>query len=186
MPEIVIVPYDPRWPDEFARLAAPLRQAAGDLALRVDHIGSTAVPGLAAKDIIDIQVTALALAPALEDALASLGYARRAEIMADHHPPRSAGPAWEWEKWYFRPPAHLRPTHLHVRVQGRANGRYALLFRDYLRAHPVAADAYGLVKRQLARRHADDAGAYYDVKDPVCDILWSAAEDWARAAGWQP
>jgi GrpB-like predicted nucleotidyltransferase (UPF0157 family) len=183
---ITIVPYNPRWPVEFSHLAAPLQQALGDLALRIDHIGSTAVPGLAAKDIIDMQLTVRAFTPALERALAAFGYERRTDITADHRPPRAAGPHSDWEKWYFQPPASQRPTHLHVRIVNRANQRYALLFRDYLRAHPVAADAYGIIKHQLARYHPTDWDAYYDIKDPVCDLIWSAAEDWARVTNWQP
>ena len=79
-----------------------------------------------------------------------------------------------------------RPTHLHVRAQGRANQRYALLFRDYLRAYPVAAGAYGEIKRALARYHPENWDAYYDIKDPVCDVIWSAAEEWTKMTGWEP
>ncbi|HEU5198015.1 MAG TPA: GrpB family protein [Ktedonobacterales bacterium] len=183
---IIIVPYDERWPRAFMELAEPLRRALGDLALRVDHIGSTAVPGLAAKDIIDIQVTVRDFAGPLESALAPLGYTRDLEINGDHQPPHSSGPAGEWEKRYFRPPSGMRPMHLHVRAEGRANQRYALLFRDYLRAHPLAAGAYAQIKLALAQRQPHDWDFYYDVKDPVCDVIISAAEDWARATNWQP
>ncbi len=82
---IEIVPYDPRWPEEFRRVASPLRAALGDLAPRIDHIGSTAVPGLAAKDIIDVQVTAATLdARALAETFAPLGYTPLAHITGDH------------------------------------------------------------------------------------------------------
>ena len=182
---IVIAPYNPEWPREFARLAELLRQGLGDLALRIDHIGFTAVPDLVAKDIIDVQVTVAAFSDQLEKALLSLGFERRRDTNADHRPPQVVGPDSEWEKRYFRPPAHLRPMHLHVRIHNRANQRYALLFRDYLRRHPVAANAYGTIKQQLARYHGADVDAYYDLKDPVCDIIWQAAEEWAQSAGWQ-
>src|SRR5205823_13022781 len=99
----------------------------------------------------------------------------------DHRPPGVEGPDSEWEKWFFNPPDLQRPTNVHVRMQGRANQRYALLFRDYLRTHPLAAQAYGQVKAMLARYHANDIEAYYDVKDPVCDIIMARAEDWARS-----
>lgn len=75
---------------------------------------------------------------------------------------------------------------LHVRQAGRANQRYPILFRDYLRAHPAAAAAYSQVKQALVGHRMDDPDAYYDVKDPVCDILIAAAEVWAHATGWQP
>lgn len=118
----------------------PAARSVGDLAVRIDHIGSTAVPGLAAKDIIDIQVTARKLVPAVEQALASLGYERVTRITHDHLSPGASGPASDWEKWFFCPPATQRRTNLHVRSEGRPNQRYALLFRDYLRAHPVTVD----------------------------------------------
>lgn len=183
---ITIVDYNEQWPLEFARLAEPLHHALGDLAVRIDHIGSTAVAGLAAKDVIDIQATVRALDPAIEPALASLGYERIARITADHRPPHVVGPDTDWHKWFFRPPATQRRSNLHVRITGRANQRYPLLFRDYLRTHPVARDAYALIKQQLARYHPQDEDAYYDIKDPVCDLIWSAAEEWAQSTTWQP
>lgn len=184
---ITIVPYKPNWPEAFAAIAHPLRAVLGNLALRVDHIGSTSVPGLAAKDIIDVQVTVkdFTCTPQLVAALGTLGYTLAPEITTDHIPPLYEGPATDWEKRYFRPPAELRPMHLHVRTQGRPNQRYPILFRDYLRAHPVAREAYALIKTNLSHRHPDDVEFYYDIKDPLCDIVIDAAEDWAEATGWQ-
>lgn len=182
---ITIVPYQPTWPDEFRALARPLRDALGDLALRVDHIGSTSVPGLPAKDVIDMQVTVRALAPDVEAALNGLGYMRIERITGDHLPPGDPGPPDGWIKWVFSPPEGQRRTNLHVRIAGRSNQRYPLLFRDYLRAHPASAQAYAHVKEALARLHPDDAEAYYDVKDPVCDIIIGGAEVWAAATGWE-
>lgn len=175
------------WPHEFAELATVLRDALGDLAQRIDHIGSTAVPGLPAKDFIDIQVTVPALdVEPLTSRLAAIGYTRRADIVQDHVPPGATGSDDDWAKLYFRAPDGQRPTNLHVRRSGNPNQRYPILFRDYLRAHPEAAEAYARVKQALARLHPDDAEAYYDVKDPVCDLIMQAAERWAGAVGWQP
>ena len=87
---------------------------------------------------------------------------------------------------YFWAPEGQRRIHLHVRQTGRANQRYALLFRDYLRAAPTTAAAYGQIKEALARLHPEDEGAYYDVKDPVCDFIADAAERWAAATGYVP
>ena len=172
MPEIEIVPYDPAWPDEFERLAADLKDALGELALRIDHIGSTAVPGLAAKNVIDIQVSVGALTPELTERLVSHGYIHRPGYS---DLPRGENPASDdWSKLYFNAPKTERQTHIHVRVLGRPNQRYALLFRDFLRAHPVSREGYAQVKQQLARQHPDDKDAYYDVKEPVFDILYQA------------
>jgi len=185
--------YQPEWPGEFARIAAPMRAALGPLALRIDHIGSTSVPGLTAKDRIDVQVTVASFEPEtvakLVASLEGIGYAWRADVVSDHRPPHlTAGdsPDPEWEKRYFRAPAAQRPTNLHVRAAGRANKRYALLFRDYLRTHPAAAAGYGELKRRLAAVAGNDRDAYVDTKDPVCDIILAAAEEWAARTGWQP
>ncbi len=184
---ITIVAYDTSWPEAFIAVAQPLRTALGELALRIDHIGSTSVPGLAAKDVIDVQVTLkdFSCTPQLVSALGSLGYTLIPHITSDHLPPPYQRPETDWEKLMFRPPANQRPTHLHVRALGRPNQRYPLLFRDYLRAHPVASAAYAQIKTSLSQRHPDDVDFYYDIKDPLCDIVIDAAEDWAQAIGWQ-
>jgi GrpB-like predicted nucleotidyltransferase (UPF0157 family) len=183
---IVIVDYRPEWPEEFEAIARPLHEALGEMALRIDHIGSTAVPGLAAKDIIDLQVTVRDLTPELETAFGRAGYSRL-EFNRDHRPPTSTAPNRDWEKQMYRPSPDLgmRPVNLHVRRAGSANGRYALLFRGYLRAHPLAAQAYGQVKVALAQHGPTDWDLYYDVKDPICDIIMAGAEDWAAASGWR-
>lgn len=196
----ILVPYNPAWPAEFQLLASALRQALGPLALRIDHIGSTAVPGLAAKDIIDIQLTVAARDATVKAALESLGYAQHEGVFSDHIPPGYPGPAADWDKWYFRLPARRRPdagnlvsapnkggrpTHLHVRVAGAPNQRYPLLFRDYLRTHPASAAAYAELKRRLAASLADPS-TYPDVKDPAVDLIYLAAEEWATRTQWKP
>ena len=183
--KIVILDYRPEWVREFATLAQPLRQALGALALRVDHIGSTAIPGLAAKDVIDIQVTVTDLTVDLEAGFLQAGYPRRGDIAGDHRPPTASGSDRDWEKQYYQSVPSVRPVHVHVRRAGSANGRYALLFRDYLRAHPLAAAAYAQTKKALARHGPSDWDLYYDVKDPICDIIMAGAEDWVAATHWQ-
>lgn len=184
---IEIVPYNEQWPHEFRHIAAKLRGALGDLALRIDHIGSTSVAGLAAKDVIDVQASIMSfeVIEQVRMALESIGYAMRGGFDHDHHPPRFTGADSEWEKRFFFPPAGQRRTNLHMRVLGRANQRYALLFRDYLRAHEDIAAAYAAVKLRLAHYHADDIEAYVDIKDPVCDVIMGGAERWAASVGWQ-
>ncbi len=179
-----IVPYKDSWPIEFIDIGTSLRRVLGSLALRIDHIGSTAVPGLAAKDIIDIQITVSSLSEQAHQAMVSLGYSLT-EISSDHRPPGAGGEDWDWEKWYFRPPINQRPTHIHMRVHGRLNQRYPLLFRDYLRAHPATAEAYAELKRRLAQNLADP-DTYPDVKDPAVDLIYLAAEEWAVASRWKP
>jgi GrpB-like predicted nucleotidyltransferase (UPF0157 family) len=182
---VEICPYQENWPAEFQHIAATLRQSLGSLALRIDHIGSTSVPGLAAKDIIDVQITVAALDDRIISAMLTIDYTQPEGVWRDHRPPDFAGPDSEWEKLFFRPPPGQRPTNTHVRVQGRANQRYPLLFRDYLRAHPATAEAYAKLKRLLAQ-HLADPQTYPVVKDPAVDLIYFAAEAWAIAIQWQP
>lgn len=180
---IVIVPYRAAWPAEFQALGARLRGALGDRAQAIHHIGSTSVPGLAAKDHLDVQVTVADLAVDLAPALAPIGFVPRPNL-SDHLPPGLTLAPAELEKRLFK---HAEPPiNLHVRVAGRFNQRYPLLFRDYLRAVPLAAAAYGEIKVQLARHFPADVDAYYDIKDPVCDALMAGALGWAEATGWAP
>lgn len=181
MIEALVVPYDPNWPERYAVLRTSIIDEVGDSILGVDHIGSTSVPGLASKDVIDIQVTveALAVADGWPSALAS--FSRRGNG-SDHVPPGSVDGV-DWEKRYW---SSVQPrAHLHVRESGRPNHRYALLFRDYLRTHQEAANAYARLKCGLARVCAETA-EYADVKDPVCDLIIQAAERWADETGWAP
>jgi GrpB-like predicted nucleotidyltransferase (UPF0157 family) len=180
---VEIVPYQENWPSEFQAIAASLRQTLGELALRIDHIGSTSVPGLPAKDVIDIQITVAALDDRVRSAMTALGYLLL-EGRHDHCPPHVAGLETEWDKLLFLPPPCQRRTHTHVRVQGRANQRYALLFRDYLRQHPATAKAYAELKRRLVQNLVDPQ-TYPEVKDPAVDLIYLAAEDWAATTNWR-
>src|SRR5690349_24304033 len=110
MPTIEIVPYADRWPYEFRQIALPIRIAMEDLAVRIDHIGSTSVPGLAAKDVIDVQVSVASLNPpeAIAAALQSLGYQWMPQLSQDHLPPGGQDSREQWQKLYFRGPATQR------------------------------------------------------------------------------
>jgi GrpB-like predicted nucleotidyltransferase (UPF0157 family) len=182
---IHVVPHRPGWSVEFQAIAAVLRAGIGDMALRVDHIGSTSVPQLCAKDVIDLQVTVAKLEGSIAEKLRHLGFVQRLEIGGDHVPPGYAGPERDWAKLFFVQPNGQRRINVHVRQSGRPNQRYPLLFRDYLVAHPTAALAYGELKRRLAAS-LDNEDAYADVKDPAVDLIYFAAEAWASHSHWQP
>ena len=172
---IEVADYDPAWPTRFAELGHDLRAGLGAVALRIDHIGSTSVPGLAAKPIIDVQVSVADFEPlaAYRLPLEQLGYVYRAD-----NPERT--------KRYFREPPGRRRTHVHVRRAGSFSEQWALLFRDYLRAHAEVAAEYAAVKQRLALRFRDDRRAYVDAKGPVLWEIIRKADQWAQAQGWLP
>lgn len=181
---IDIAAYRPEWRTQFLEVAAEISSALGDQAITVNHIGSTSVPGLDAKDIIDVQVSVLDLDhPQLRRALESTGFGWRGDITSDHTPAGSSLPPDDFEKRYAQRWDPER-VNCHIRVPGRFNHRYALLFRDFLRANDPASHAYADVKRQLANHFPHDIDAYYDVKDPVMDIVFAAAEGWAEVTDW--
>ncbi len=183
---VTIVEYQSAWRSEFALIAAELQQALGSAALRVDHIGSTAVPSLAAKDIVDVQVTVLHLDSSITEKLLAAGFGVHKEVLRkDHVPPGFAANDQDWIKLYFVQRTGARRCNIHVRQAGRANQRYSLLVRDFLRQDERTAEAYGELKKRLASSLADP-DAYPEVKDPVADIIYLAAERWALATDWKP
>jgi GrpB-like predicted nucleotidyltransferase (UPF0157 family) len=133
------------------------------------------VPGLAAKPIIDIQISVADFDPlaAYRQPLERLGYVYRAD-----NPERT--------KRYFREPSGRRRTHVHVRQAGSFSEQWALLFRDYLRAHAEAAAEYAAAKRRLALRFRDDRRAYVHAKGPLLWEIIRKADQWAQAQGWLP
>lgn len=172
---IEIVDYDPEWPALFGALGRTLREALGDVAVRIDHIGSTSVPGLAAKPVIDVQVSVRSFEPldAFMTPLEGTGLVHRAD-----NPERT--------KRYFREAPGSRRTHVHVRELGSFSQQVPLLFRDYLRAHPAAAAEFASVKRRCAAEFHDERQKYVAAKEPyVWDIL-RQADTWAQGVGWRP
>jgi len=181
---IKIEPYDPTWPDQFKEIGQQLRAALGTKVFKIHHIGSTAVPDLPAKDVIDIQATVSSLSDELLASIKELGYVHCDWITQDHVPPGGPPELPNWQKWVFKEPKGMRRVNFHVRVSGKPNQRYPLLCRDYLRTHPGVAAAYAKAKEALAKLHPDDADAYYSVKDPIFDIIMGGAEVWAKATHW--
>lgn len=141
---IEIVPYDPEWPIAFAAERNRIANALGSLALRIDHKGSTSVPGLAAKPIIDIQVSVRELQPIEPYAapLTQLGYVHVP------HPDDSFCP------FFHKPKAWPHTHHVHVVQSGGDEERRTLAFRDYLREHSAVAREYEDLKRALASQHS--------------------------------
>ncbi|WP_406078917.1 dephospho-CoA kinase [Micromonospora sp. NBC_00858] len=176
---------DPNWPEQYARLAARIRHALAPADLRIDHIGSTAVPGLAAEDVIDVQVAVPSLADAdrvLADRLANAGFPPVPGQWWDD--PRPAG-SGRWEKRLHGSADPARPVRVHVRAAGSPGWRYALLMRDHLRADPDQRAAYLLLKRELVDAAPDGTGSG-TARDPWFDEEYLRAEQWAAQTGWRP
>jgi GrpB-like predicted nucleotidyltransferase (UPF0157 family) len=171
---VEVAGYDPDWPRQFGRRRDRLAAALGAAAVRIEHVGSTSVPGLAAKPVIDVQVSVTDISdeesyvPAIESA----GFVLRSR---------------EDARRFFRPPAAApREAQVHVCQAGGPWERDHLLFRDYLRARPDARDRYGELKRELAARWHDDRIAYTEAKTGfILDILDDAGE-WAAQTCWRP
>lgn len=178
---------DPAWPAQAQRLIARLALACGAAALRIDHIGSTSVPGLPAKDVIDIQITVADLdtADGLRDALENAGFPRLAPLTDDPKP--GTDPAL-WAKRIHGNADPGRRANVHLRVDGWPGQRFALAFRDWLRAEPAAREEYLAVKRKAEASAAglvDKAAieAYLDVKTPWFDEVYPRVPAWAEQAG---
>lgn len=181
----VLVPADPTWPVQAVRLAARLRLVLGEVAVRVDHIGSTSVPGLDAKDVIDLQVTVRSLpaVDALAGQLADAGFPRHVHTQdspkAEHPDPA------DWAKRLHVHADPGRAANVHVRVDGSPGQRFALLFRDWLRAEPALVAEYLVVKRAAAEVTTTTAD-YADAKESWFDGAYPRALAWAELTGWSP
>ncbi len=184
----IVVAYQGGWPQRAAELAATLRERLGPLAGRVEHIGSTSIPGMAAKDILDMQVSVAGLAEAaaaFAAPLAELGF-EQLPYNHDHVPAGRTDDPGLWAKRYWNRRDHPDgDVNLHVRRAGSPNERLALLFRDWFRAHPDAVPGYAAFKTGLAAA-VPDIDRYSDIKDPVVDVVISVAGEWAAVTGWRP
>lgn len=173
---VELLPPDPLWPERFEATRERLADALGPTALRIDHVGSTAIRGISAKPVIDVQVSV----PDIDDeqayrpAIESLGWPLRAREPGLGHR-------------FFRDPAGApRRVHVHVCQAGGEWERSHLLFRDYLRRQPDRAQAYDRLKQAAAERYRGERLAYTESKGPFIEETLVLAEEWARKVGWRP
>ncbi len=169
MAPLAIVPYDPAWPGVFARERGRLAAALGPVALRIEHNGSTSVPGLAAKPVIDIQISVAVVQP-------MDGYRRALEQLGYIHVPHADDDVCPY---FHRPPTWPHSHHVHVVEVGGSEETRALAFRDHLRAQRDVAAAYARLKTDLAPRFSgtDPAShqAYADAKGEFIEGVIAAA-----------
>ncbi|MFZ4573207.1 MAG: GrpB family protein [Phycisphaerales bacterium] len=152
-PRVVVTDYDPRWPTVFADLRARVAPPLAPITTRIEHVGSTSVPGLAAKPVIDLDIVVRDLIEAERAAtvLEALGYTRLGDLGVP-------------DRYAFRATPDLPRHNLYVVIDGSLALRNHLALRDTLRAHPIDAAAYGELKKRLASQHPEDVDAYCTAK----------------------
>jgi dephospho-CoA kinase len=175
---------DPTWPAQASRLLARIRHGVGDLAATLDHVGSTAVPGVLAKDVIDLQVGVRSLddadSPAFVDGMRAMGFPR---VEGNRDDDGRDGTVWPKRFHGSCDPA--RVAHVHVREVGTPGWEFALLFRDWLRDDAAERDGYAGMKTALAARMAT-TDEYAVAKEPWFDRAWERSREWATRTGWEP
>ena len=172
---IVVSDYDPNWPALFEQESTRIKNALGAFTLAIEHIGSTAVPGLSSKPIIDLLVGVPSLEEANERCIApieALGYIYIPEYSS-----------WLPGELFFRkgPPGPWT-HHVHLMEPTHARWEALLVFRDYLRAHPEAAHAYAKIKHALAASSKDDIEAYRTGKNIFVEETTAKARAWRAGA----
>ena len=160
---VVVTPYNEAWVDDFKKIQGELSEALGNLALRIEHVGSTSVRGLSAKPIIDIDVAIkdMTIFDHVKEALAGIGY---------HHEGDLGIPGREAFKYEGK--EHLRKHHLYVCPEDSPELHRHLKFRDYLRSHPEAVEAYGRIKEEGAALYPEDMDKYIAHKAPVIQSIY--------------
>jgi GrpB-like predicted nucleotidyltransferase (UPF0157 family) len=155
--DVQIVDYEPSWPARFTEEADRIRHLIGDPSIEIEHHGSTAVPGLAAKPVIDmlVGVPSIEVAERYAAALVDNGY---------EHVDRRYRDLWPERIVLIRRERGTRACHVHLMLRGHRNSTRVLAFRDYLRTHPDVAAEYEAVKRSLAAKHEADRHAYMTAK----------------------
>ena len=168
-----VVAYDPAWPLEYERAAGEMRAAMGESLRAIHHIGSTSIPGIHAKPVIDMLavVADLAALDARGDEMRRIGY----EVMGEFG---IAG-----RRYFRRDDAAGRRTHqVHAFADGSPHVTRHIAFRDFMRAHPSLAQEYSDLKRRLAAAHPHDIEAYMDGKDAFIKEMERRAVEWVAAA----
>lgn len=179
---------DPGWAAQGTRVVARIAAALAGQGVRADHVGSTSVPGLIAKDVIDVQVGVRRLpdadGAAFRAAMTGAGYVLAPDYVLDRPYPAGA-PGTGWAKRFYGSADPGRHVHLHVREVGSAGHDLTLAFRDWLRARPAERDAYAAHKAHLARAH-DRVDDYGEAKQAWFDTAYERIMTWTRAVDWSP
>lgn len=190
--KFTVAPYSPAWPQQFEKQAAIIRRAIGDLQPRIDHIGSTSVPNLAAKPIIDILVgvTEDAHLPMVVKPMQDAGYTyfkiyepdmpyrrffAKLRPLTDLMPPAIVEEAADIDRAKFE-----NQVHIHIIPQASEHWLRHIAFRDYLRTHADAREAYGELKKDISQREFKDMLEYNEAKDSFVKEMERRAVEWYR------
>ncbi|HEX6185879.1 MAG TPA: GrpB family protein [Pyrinomonadaceae bacterium] len=169
MRKVEVVPHDPRWRDAFEAEAKLIADALGENVVAVHHIGSTAIPNIFAKPVVDllVEVRDVAEVDGRSSAMESLGY----EVMGEYGTPG---------RRYFRKDNQqgIRTHHIHAFEAGSAEVERHLAFRDYMTAHPAEAQRYSELKRKLAEENPQNIDGYMDGKDGFVKEMDRRAARW--------
>ena len=167
MRQVIVTPYQSSWPEAFQQGKEQLKTIFGDRLLAVHHIGSTSVPGLSAKPILDILavVDSLDGIEAFDAAMEQIGYEAKGEFGM---PGRR----------YYRKGGDNRTHHIHLYADGNPEIMRHVVFRDYLRQHPEEVEAYSTIKERLAHQYPEDISAYIAGKDSFVKTMEQRALAW--------
>ena len=157
MRNIIVVPYDPNWAHEFERIKAELMPVLSDCVLAIEHVGSTSVPGLYAKPIIDIDIVIeKEKFDQVKARLAGIGYSHEGNLGVEGR-----------EAFDYEGKPHLMEQHLYVCGKDADELKRHIALRDFLRANQEYRDKYSAVKKEMAKKHPHDIDRYIDGKQPV-------------------
>lgn len=161
--KVIVTPYDSQWPHDFEAIRRELADALGDLAIRIEHVGSTSVPGLSAKPIIDIDVVIsdYGVFPEVAEKLARSGYEHEGDLGIP-----------EREAFRYENKSHLQKHHLYVCPKSSRELHRHVTFRDYLRTHPDAVKRYSEAKETAARLYSDSIDDYIRSKSPCIEAIY--------------
>ncbi len=164
MKTVIVLPYDPKWKTDFENIKRELASAIGDLAIRIEHVGSTSVEGLSAKPIIDIDIVIkdYSVFNCLVDRLKNIGYFHEGNLGIKDR---------EAFKYFDKP--YLQTHHLYVCPQNSGELLRHITFRDFLRKNPDAVKKYSKVKEEAAKLFPNDIEKYIEYKSPCIEELYS-------------
>ena len=164
---VIVEPYSEAWASEFEKIKAELECALGELAICIEHVGSTSVKGLSAKPIIDIDVVIenYSVFSEVIGRLQSIGYQHEGDLGIKGR-----------EAFKYNDKPHLMQHHLYVCPKDSPELRRHITFRDYLRAHPEAAEKYGRVKEEAAQLYPDNIDQYIEYKAPCIAEIYALCE----------